>query len=228
MEELIFFAVIIFFSIIESIARKRKQGSGQPQIPEEWVPEEPRPEWQPERQRQEWRSERPRETSTATYDTDASYDEVEVDEAADSREATRSGSEAMIPTDLWEEIAGLARSRMRDLETRSEPSRPEPPPPLPTPKVPATPAAREAWGKRTPRVGQQHRVHLSHAGYGTDPSSRAASAHDELDPLARRLSADVRAVRKALRSGRHALRQAVILQEVLGPPASTRPEAFRD
>ena len=49
MEELIFFAVIIFFSIVESIARSRKakRGGGSegslPELPDpsEWVPEPP-------------------------------------------------------------------------------------------------------------------------------------------------------------------------------------------
>lgn len=193
MEELIFFAVIIFFSIIESVARRRrKQSAGSPQSPEEWEPEETE---------REWRSE---------------TDEVEA--------PRRSGSEAMIPGDIWEEIAGLARGRIRQLETQ-----PEAPPPPPVPATPpATLPARLGWGKRTAKVGQQHRVHLSHAEYGTDPSSRARSAHDQIDPLALGLSADVKAVRKQLRHGRHALRQAVILQEVLGPPVSIRPEGFRE
>jgi hypothetical protein len=198
MEELIFFAVIIFFSIIESIARRRKQQSaGSPPIPEEWEQEEE------EDKGREWRSE---------------TDEVEAPH--------RSGSEAMIPGDIWEEIAGLARGRMRQLETQPE-APPEPPPPVQaTPS--ATLPARLGWGKRTPKVGQAHRVHLSHAEYGTDPSSRTRSAHDQIDPLARGLSADVKAVRKQLRHGRHALRQAVMLQEVLGPPVSIRPEGFRE
>ena len=230
MEELIFFAVIIFFSIIESIARKRKQQSGQPQLPEEWEPEEPQPEWRPDRQRQEWRPQgrapASRPSPMPTYDAEPSYDEIEPDEVAGSRKTAGPGSEGMIPSDIWEEISGLARGRMREMETRPEPSRPAPPAPMPPPKVPpATTSARDAWGKRTPRGGQ-HRVHLSHAGYGTDPSSRAPSAHDTVDPLARRLSADVRAVRRSLRGGRHALRQAVVLQEVLGPPASMHPESF--
>ncbi|HUF75182.1 MAG TPA: hypothetical protein VMM35_02845 [Longimicrobiales bacterium] len=215
MEELIFFAVIIFFSIIESIARRRKKQSGQ-SLPREWEPED-EPGWQVERP-----APASRRTPAPTYDADASYDEIELDEATRSREAPRSGSEGMIPKDLWEEISGLARDRMGELEAR-----PEPPAPVPAPKVPpATASGRAAWGKRTPRVGQQHHIHLAHAEYGTDPSSRAPSMQDAMDPLARRLSADVRAVRKSLRGGRHALRQAVILQEVLGPPASMHPESF--
>jgi hypothetical protein len=72
-----------------------------------------------------------------------------------------------------------------------------------------------------------HGVHESHVGYGTDPSARAPSAQDRLDPLARVLSADASAVRGQLRSqGAHALRQAVILHEVLGPPASEREDRF--
>lgn len=225
MEELIFFAVIIFFSIIESIARSRKKRSGQPQIPQEWEAEEPGREWRPEQQRQEW-TERPRDTTVATYDAEPSYDELEVEEReVEEREVPRrSGSEGMVPSDIWEEIAGLARGRQRQMETRPEPQKPAPPPPVAAPKVPvSTDSARAAWGKRAPRVGQ-HRLHMAHSEYGTDPSSRTPSLHDAMDPLARRRSADVRAVRKQIRGGRHALRQAVILQEVLGPPASMRPE----
>jgi hypothetical protein len=72
-------------------------------------------------------------------------------------------------------------------------------------------------------------VHLAHAGYGTDPSSRAPSEQDGLDPLARRLSADQAAVREQLRRrGHHGLRQAVILQDILGPPASMRADMLSD
>jgi hypothetical protein len=227
MEELIFFAVIIFFSIIESIARSRKKKSGgSAQIPHEWEPDAGR----------DTRRGRAAPTpggpayeaptyGTASYDSDRSYDELEVEEA-DSREvlpeatASRSGSEGMIPADIWEEIEGLARGRMRELETRPEP-RASPPAPLPP--------ARLGWGKRAPSVGPTHRAHLAHQGYGTDPSERAPSALDGLDPLARSLSADAAAVRSQLRpGGRHALRRAVILREILGPPASLRPEEFRD
>jgi hypothetical protein len=210
MEELIFFAVIIFFSIIESIARSRKKrAGGSPQIPDEWEPEPAGREWQPPTRDVPTRT-------TTSYDADLSYDDLEVAEARDPR----SGSEGMVPADIWEEIAGLARGRVRQLETR-----PEPPPPAPAP-APALPA-RLGWGKRTPKVGQAHRVHLAHQHYGTDPSERPPSALDALDPLARPLSADAKAVREQLRTGgRHALRQAVILQEILGPPSSMRSEGI--
>jgi hypothetical protein len=234
MEELIFFAVIIFFSIIESIARSRKKQAGGPtQLPEEWRPEE---------RERDWRS----ETTTATYDAERSYDDVELDEA-DSAEVipepsqprstgTPRGSEGMIPSDIWEEIAGLARGRVEDLERRQQARRGTPSKPMPPPRTTdphrsgeVTRAGPPTAPRRTMAVlspPAEHRVHLAHAEYGTDPSERARSRHDGLDPLARRLSADVRSVRNQLRLGRHALRQAVILQEVLGPPASMRPEAF--
>jgi hypothetical protein len=78
-------------------------------------------------------------------------------------------------------------------------------------------------------VPEVHVVHQAHVGFGTDPSERARSAQDGLDPLARRLSADAYAVHKQLRTGgRHALRQAVILQEVLGPPVATRPDRYQE
>ena len=68
-----------------------------------------------------------------------------------------------------------------------------------------------------------HAVHLSHVGYGSDPSERARSTQDGLDPLARTLSADAAAVRQQLRGqGTHGLRQALILREVLGPPVGSK------
>jgi len=211
MEQLIFFAVIIIFSIIESVARsrKRRSGGGRVELPPDWETEEAPLEWRPES--------RSRDAAPTTYDADPSYVELEVEEARRSRGARPgAGSEGMIPADIWEEIAGLARGPA---------SRPEPmpvPPPLPAPR-PATTPAREGWGRRAPRVGQTHRVHEAHASYGTDPSSRAPSQQDGLDPLAHSLSQDVSSVRRQLRRhGRSALRQAMILQEVLGPPASTR------
>jgi hypothetical protein len=241
MEELIFFAVIIFFSIIESIARSRKKRSGSPEIPPEG--EEPDRDWgaqQPTRTGMSRTASRSQEPTydPGSYDADPSYDDVETEEAAASRDASprysepygttsgagRTGSEGMVPADIWEEIAGLAQGRMRQLEAKVE----KPPPVSAKPATPK-PAARDGWGKRGPKVGQAHKVHLAHAGYGTDPSSRAPSEQDGLDPLARRLSADQAAVREQLRRrGHHGLRQAVILQDILGPPASMRADMLSD
>ena len=73
------------------------------------------------------------------------------------------------------------------------------------------------------RADPSHVVHASHYGYGTDPSERTPSKEDGLDPLAETLSADVSAIRRQLSSMNvHSLRQAIILQEVLGPPVTMR------
>ena len=126
--------------------------------------------------------------------------------------------ETIIPADIWEEIAGLAQGR--------EPERPKP---VPVPE----PAKVETRPARIPRApveqrAAEHRVHLSHHGYGTDPSSRPPSEQEGLDPLAARLDADAARARALLGQGRNALRQAVILQEVLGPPAAVRSDRFED
>ena len=70
-------------------------------------------------------------------------------------------------------------------------------------------------------------MHSAHVGYGTDPSERAPSEQDGLDPLAERIGADARAVHVLFQGGdRHSLRQAIILQEVLGPPAAFRGDPY--
>ena len=66
-------------------------------------------------------------------------------------------------------------------------------------------------------------VHLTHASYGTDPSERPPSEQDGMDPLAETLSRDAAAVRSQLLSDNaSALRQAIILREVLAPPVAMR------
>ncbi|MGE0159139.1 MAG: hypothetical protein AB7T31_06960 [Gemmatimonadales bacterium] len=264
MEQLIFFGVIIFLSIVESIARSRKQPKGGP------LPEMP-PEWEAERAEQARRQRTPRRplprTDLPTYDQDTSFDarataEVErsYDEVASSEEERRkrmASSESMIPQDLWEEIAGLAQAKVDRPAPGQRPAAPKRPQPpvqqrtqprtVPKPQRPvqrggatqptsplAKPRAQTPPRPVLPRAAEPavegaaaHAVHLSHAGYGTDPSGRAPSAQDGLDPIVRALDPDAAAVREQLRAGGvHALRQALILQEVLGPPASTRPDPF--
>jgi hypothetical protein len=235
MEELIFFAVIIFFSIVESIARSRKRkGGGQvPQLPPEW-------QWEPEKTETPGRATydaeagfdtEPEVEERATFDAEPTFDEevstrqprpvADVETPQRAQRAPATSSESMIPADLWEEMAGLGRARTpRPVETAPRTARPLPTRterPLPT--RPARPAP----------VPELHPIHQAHVGFGTDPSERARSEQDGLDPLARGLSADAAAVRKQLRtSGRHALRQAMILQEVLGPPVATRPDRYQE
>ena len=253
MEELIFFAVIIFFSIAESIVRKKKagrtEGSGGASRPDPSEPLE---------QQFEWTNNPP---DLPTYDGDPSYDEgpsydeqLSYDErgegapqprhAAPSEMSRSSSADTMLPGGLMEELAdlvvvraeqewvrrsGVQRERARTVKT-SEQS-----PPLPAPtrtsssrtRVPAPPRSRtprsKVVGRSAGRQGSEHPVHEAHAGYGTDPSERARSEQDGLDPLKWELSKDARAVRAQLLShGDSGLRQAVILQEVLGPPVSMR------
>ena len=150
-----------------------------------------------------------------TYDSLPSYD----DEYERADRPSGSSSEGMIPADIWEEIAGLARGRLPEPTPTPEPEpAPEPVEYLPRRSVERIPA----------RPVETHRVHRAHAGYGTDPSSREAlGAGRPRSAAVGQLSRDARTVRRQLRGGAAgALRQAVILQEVLGPPAAMRSERF--
>jgi len=258
MEELIFFAVIILFSIIESISRSRKakrEGEDGPTLPDHPAPEP-------------WEAD---EAEHASYDTEPSYDELETEPSrsspthreggeapagAGSSRAPAPSSETMLPGDLLEELMGLAgrrsgrggeqrppeRSTRHPVPStrRHDPStrRPE------RSKRPTEPSTgMEPWaGARAPTTGTgpvvrtqprpspermpaPHRVHLSHREYGTDPSERAASLEGRIDPLRERHDPDAAAVHRQLRShSKSALRRAIILQEVLGPPVALRDE----
>jgi hypothetical protein len=271
-EELIFFAVLIFFSIIESIARSRKQRKGGGQLPE--LPGEVPPEWEREvgAQRPGPRpapQPRPRMSDVPSYDDDASFDarasseaERSFDDVASSDEERRrraSSSESMIPSDIWEEITGLAREAKVELPAPRpkpqprfpptpktqvpQPPRRSPQPSRPVPKSVPKPAQktppppRPQVAPKRPTIAERaaalegtaaHPIHLSHAGYGTDPSERARSAQDVLQsPVP--AHADASAVRNQLRGqGGSALRQALILSEVLGPPVSSKPDPYSE
>jgi hypothetical protein len=70
-----------------------------------------------------------------------------------------------------------------------------------------------------------HFIHLAHQGFGTDPSERARSVQDALHPLGERMSATAIGVRRDLRGGSAAaLRQAIVLKEILDPPVTLRDE----
>jgi hypothetical protein len=246
MEELIFFAVLIFFSIVESIARSRKKQKGgpPPEMPEAERAERPthRPSPRP----------RPRMSEVPSYDDDVTSEaETSFDDVASSEEERRqraASSESMIPADIWEEISGLAREAKVELPApRPKPQpRPQvqlpqprrvPQPKLPAPKLPqrpgpAAPQPRKPTAPARPPSLEgtaSHPVHRSHAGYGTDPSTRARSQQDVLEPLAPAVNADASAVREQLRSqGAQGLRQAVILYEIFGPPVSSKPDRFSE
>jgi len=208
MAELIFFGVIIAFTILDSVARTRKAkmaaeaerlGPSVTQEPEAWeesihdrdVPIfDPGPEFSDE---QASHVEEPPPRYGSQPD--------ESESARAESEPFSRGLSSHLPKDLLEELAGLVGG------LEDAPAAPAaPPPPTPEPR---------------PEPRPEHRVHLAHADYGTDPSERAPSEQDGLDPLAEHLSADASWVRRQLRSrGIHALRQAVVMQEVLGPPAA--------
>lgn len=236
MEELIFFAVIIFFSIVESIARSRKKrttGPLPPQDPAEW-------QWEPEQagipDRATYDAEaefdtEPEVEERPTFDAEPSFDDelstrqprpvADVEPPQRAQRAPATSSESMIPAELWAEIGGLGRARTpRPVETASRTARPLPTRTArPVPMRPARPAP----------VPEMHEIHQAHIGFGTDPSERARSERDAHHQRARELSVDAAAVRKQLRTnGMHALRQAVILQEVLGPPVATRPDRYQE
>ena len=228
MGEFIFFAVIIFFSIIESIARRRKAKKGGGPVEEVPTGDRTPGEWE-----FEWEQASP--ADLPTYDDDLSYD----DEATRSGsapmpaprgiESQKSSSRTMLPGGLLEELASMAekldveRQRMEQAEAdaqaetrrqdreRSEQERVSMSRGNPGTVVPATRGPARTVSSRT--------LHQAHAEYGTDPSERAPSEQDGLDPLERTLSRDAKAVRVQLLSdSASALRQAIILQEVLGPP----------
>lgn len=197
MAELIFFAVIILFSILESVARQRKQ--------------------------------REAERGEGEEDDDVRAEVPRRDRDVHGREERTSEepSETMIPADIWEEIAGLGTTREEEPEPdpvpegRPAPQRPEPAPqPVPAPR----PEPRPSPASPTPIPGTRdaHVVHRAHAEYGTDPSERTPSAEDWRP--SERDNRNAKRVRAMLRGseGADALKQAVILREVLGPPAAMK------
>lgn len=142
MEQLIFVGIILLFSILEAVARKgrAKQGGEEaPPLPEE--PHQRRPRAEPRH-----RGEPHPGTVPRSYDEDPSFDEAaRGDEAryrpepaareAPAAEAPRSrtGSEGLIPADVWDEIQRMARGEL--------PGPQQAPPPLPAPR-PAPPPRR--------------------------------------------------------------------------------------
>lgn len=235
MGELVFFAVIILFTILEAVAKRRKQreaGEDGGDEGETWVPAPVERQPRPKAER------RPQVERGSSSSTDRGMPE------RGARREER--SETMIPADLWEEIAGLAAG-----EPRSEPSPRAEPKPVPRGRPESAPRRwkpgpfgdeatsletleverieddirpmRTYTGAPVPSV-DAHPVHRSHRGYGTDPSERAPSEQDWRPT--ERGNRNAKRVRTMLRGseGTDALKQAVILREVLGPPVSMKDE----
>ena len=238
MDQLIFFAIIIVLSILESIARSRKakrQRSGEvPDPPEperfEWAQRpsgEQRPPWaqKPPTEKEPWAGE-----EIPSYDDEPSYDEVAGAEATSIESEPRPRESAELPSaeDIWAEIAGLSTERRAEPETRRPvpeyaPQRPAPEERRPAPVARPSESTQVAVPRRSlPNRIEEHAIHLAHAGYGTDPSERGISEQDVRYARVERLGDDAAAARDMLLGGGATLRQAMILQEVLGPPAAMR------
>lgn len=250
MEQLIFVGIVIAFSILEAVARKKQEKPG-----EEGGPPAPPPARVPERGGSP-RRDRP---ALPTYDEDPSFDERAT--------ASKRTSEGLIPGDVWEEITALARGDVppsakpgpvtvpKPAPRPAPPSRPAPAPyqgrtgqeahlpgpahrkaPVPAAPLPSRPAPRAPTGisgrkaAATPPPLQAaaeetrpaHALHETHVGLGQPVGSRLTSFAGE--ERARGFTPDVAAARKLLTGGPRTLRQAVILTEVLGPPSSMKDE----
>lgn len=258
MEQLIFVGIILLFSILEAVARKKKEGAeGGGDVPAPPPPRVPEPR----------RPARAPAPGPVAYDQDPTFDEeVTSAEGSRRREATAS-SEGLIPGDVWEEIAALARGGVppsakpgpatvpKPAPRPAPSSRPAPAPyqgrtgqeahlprppqrkaPVPAAPLPSRPAPRAPVGisgRKAPatppplpaaaeEIRPAHALHETHVGLGQPVGTRLTSFAG--DGRARGLSPDVAAARKLLSGGPATLRQAVILTEVLGPPASMKDE----
>lgn len=218
MGELIFFAVIVLFSILEAVAKRRKQreaGEDGGDEGETWVPAPVERQPRPKAER------RPRVERGSSSSTDRG-----MPERGAGREER---SETMIPADLWEEIAGLAggqatRRRPEPVSLDTDEARSLESLEVERIEDDIRPVRRTYTGARVPSSADAHPVHRSHLGYGTDPSERVRSEQDWRPPV--RGNRNAKRVRAMLRGseGTDALKQAVILREVLGPPVSMKDE----
>ena len=119
----------------------------------------------------------------------------------------------ILPADLWEEITGAMRL-------------PEPEPVEETPLPEREPVRTSRKRQPDPSV---HQIHSTHPEYGTDPSERTASIQHGLGSLTDTLELRASVARDQLGLGdRKALRKAVILHEVLGPPLALREQQQAD
>jgi len=151
----------------------------------------------------------PQPTSDGPY----SYDDDVVPEVQPQRPRPTS-SEELLPADLWEEIRRLAQGRA---PTQSVPA--------PRPRRPAQPPRPPKQRPPAKSASAEHPVHRAHAKMGRPLAERRTPLdRPEEGP---RPSADVLAVREMLTGGgRSALRRAIVLEEVLGPPAAMRGDPY--
>ena len=226
MEQLIFVGIIILFSMLEAVARKKRQtGETGAELPQTKPPE----------RTAEARRPRPQQRTLPSYDQDPSFDDI-ADAGSQGAAGGPASSEGLIPVEVWEEIQAIARGGKAP--ARSAPPRPQPKAPSPPDRGPArvptraarpatapmSTVARKTRAEPVPEVavgtGPEHSVHLTHPEYGKPIQDRLTGFGD--DSRARGLSVEARAVRSVLRGGGAGLRQAVLLEEILGPPVSLK------
>jgi hypothetical protein len=247
-EQLIFIGVILAFSVLEAIARgikQRKQRQGGSPVP---MPEEPAAEAKP-RHWEQWRGGRGevQEQEVPTYDSELK-DEV-FDELRGGPRARRGepvSSEDLIPPEVWEEILGMSPGG------RPAPREGPRTPPLPRRAPPERPArtARPAPQARPPRSPPRPERRPAAEGTPTRPATKAAAPSLPPPPVPRpaarlpttrlaegrrelevtrsagsAVAQEVLAARQMLKA-RGSLREAAILLEVLGTPASLRDDPF--
>jgi len=229
MDGLIFLVVIVVFSLLEGVLRKQKAAQqARLRLSGDLTRDRrhgPTQDGQLEDGQYGFVEDEQFET---TYGSESSYDEVDdIQEYSNQyREAPPSKPSPSGITremkDVWDWRSPLvagAQPQASDLEQ-------------PAPRAPRTETAAVVRAETTAvtqratrglTTSQEHIVHGSHIGYGTDPSQRAPSEQDGLDPLAEHLGTDAGAVHQLFASrDSHALRQAIILQEVLGLPSAFR------
>jgi len=196
MDNLVLVGVIVLFTILDGIAKKKKKEAlARQQGQDPHVPTLEDSEWK-------WE---PVGEDLQSYDDDPSFDD---DADAEPQPASLSPppGQGVIPRDVWEEIAALASGS-----------------PLPVPAP--TPPAPVVVAERRPTRGTdrpEHRAHDAHAKYGTPMSGRLRPMDTPAMHQTKALSDEVRLVRNLLGGGGASLRQAIILQEVLGAPVSLR------
>ena len=224
MEQLILIGIILFVSsLLDAAARKMRAG----QEGSEPVPLPP-PDEVPEVRRS-----RASAPPLPSYDHDPSFD----DAAGAGSQGGRTTSEGLIPADVWEEIQALARGgkpaprpapppQPAEAPTRA-PARAQAKAPVREVRPPTPPMSTVPRRERAPAVPEvdagvapEHFVHATHAKYGKPVQDRLTGFDEE--HRARGLSPEAAALRRVLRGGGAPLRQAILLQEILGPPVSLK------
>ena len=128
----------------------------------------------------------------------------------------------ILPADLWAEITGLPTEKTPIEEESPVASREPTSAPLPQREPVRTSRKRQP----EPSV---HPIHSTHPEYGTDPSARTPAIQHGLGSLTDTLELRASVARDQLGLGdREALRRAVILHEVLGPPLALREQQQAD